>query len=1266
MSRDLYKARLNETKTSDRRRSRGLERKRNRDDEVNKRRLLSDDMSPVVEDDIDNDATVEKVQKHSKVETRLDRLKKWREERKKKQEEEKKAKAKPVFRVGKMEHKDPGDLFNWGTVAEKPVKQKAPRGGQTESAPKPQARTNTRAAAAASKLVQKEPTVASSKAKAAAVSAGTTGGTLKRSTSTVLPSSRSQRVQTVATQAQPPKASTAAGKKNVRSASKSQGQIFDFAKQIKPDVQKKTEIIPSAATKSKKETSGGKRAVRTRDLSSQLTAAAKAKMNTEKHSGFLRSKGQRMTRSSAQKQVEKQVEPPKTLDAKKELHLSDSAVDSPKHSTPARGKLRKSVSSNCSPVQALNLGSVGSKRRRSQRNEKIRLSRRKSKNVSVMGADSEFEADVNDNAPSFHDSIAAIESGLVADKRESDNVKDCPALDGGSPSAEEGNGEAEDALLRGESANTSCKLNDTLGVLEKSNKENMTYESPKDSSKSKMERRSRYSAVKEVKVAKTPRRKSSRILAAAATADSDIADGILNSESPGKKSNQLDNGDLMEDVEEMYQAQNVSDSDTQVPLEADEDGTPTTQQRERMSSALGKRKSLRLAGLASSSSEMEENDGGAFVWEKKTPRRSSRRQSKRAMGSAVARRKSRRSTVVSVSNEGTTDIEGDDVVESVAVSRPASTPPSTDTHLATPAKSAPRQSVAALRRSVRRSLVVSVSDEGTSVGGGDSSARSADAYHVAKSGHPEVSSRILQELVVEKVDGEISFIEVPMDDSIVGSPSAKESLANSLNGLKDQSTQPFSPRKSADVTASSSSQESSLFSSPLRDRKSPAADPQGGDRGVIKTPRSLGVRGRSLAPTPTTFKEPGEPLSALRARSAKRRKTECSQTPEQMIEILKKSPMVEMSRRRSRHVSSPAASLSNFTALLDEASHAATDKEKANKSAPGLLEEDNMQVENLPLPQDENEPCTQGEPCTQEKPFTQDDEPCTKEEEPSVVAVDEGDAQAAKVKPFRDLLTSETARLNSLCQEWTEVGANTAGVGDDVLGQLRSVVGKAQLLIDQRFKQFSGLVDNCQFNLGEKETTPTDLQGFWEMIYFQVEDVNNLFAELSELKQNGWQSKAPTPVKKALVKRKPLAKGAKAKGKSNFAAFRAEMMKRKAQGASAKPAETVGEDTEATKTFDGGFFAVSSPVQSPSSKSAEGPLKPASPTKTSENQDCEKTEQSPQKDASTPTNPRNKENEASTPPTSQPTVMSVKRLRYTPAVSSPLLNDITDVGETKS
>ena len=53
----------------------------------------------------------------------------------------------------------------------------------------------------------------------------------------------------------------------------------------------------------------------------------------------------------------------------------------------------------------------------------------------------------------------------------------------------------------------------------------------------------------------------------------------------------------------------------------------------------------------------------------------------------------------------------------------------------------------------------------------------------------------------------------------------------------------------------------------------------------------------------------------------------------------------------------------------------------------------------------------------------------------------------------------------------------------------------------ERFHQFSGLVDNCEFKRGEKETTCTDLMGFWEMIYFQVKEIITIeFCQAKSLK----------------------------------------------------------------------------------------------------------------------------------------------------------------------
>lgn len=68
-----------------------------------------------------------------------------------------------------------------------------------------------------------------------------------------------------------------------------------------------------------------------------------------------------------------------------------------------------------------------------------------------------------------------------------------------------------------------------------------------------------------------------------------------------------------------------------------------------------------------------------------------------------------------------------------------------------------------------------------------------------------------------------------------------------------------------------------------------------------------------------------------------------------------------------------------------------------------------------------------------------------------------------------------------------------------VSGQVRSAIGLAHLLVNQRFKQFSGLIKDCDDGKTPK-VTPQDLEGFWEMVYFQVEDIYNKFQKLDSIK----------------------------------------------------------------------------------------------------------------------------------------------------------------------
>ncbi|KAJ8788386.1 hypothetical protein J1605_000442 [Eschrichtius robustus] len=78
---------------------------------------------------------------------------------------------------------------------------------------------------------------------------------------------------------------------------------------------------------------------------------------------------------------------------------------------------------------------------------------------------------------------------------------------------------------------------------------------------------------------------------------------------------------------------------------------------------------------------------------------------------------------------------------------------------------------------------------------------------------------------------------------------------------------------------------------------------------------------------------------------------------------------------------------------------------------------------------------------------------------------------------------------------------------------IRTAVGQTRLLMRERFKQFEGLVDNCEYKRGEKETTCTDLDGFWDMLSFQIEDINQKFNNLTKLEESGWQNNNNTSKK---------------------------------------------------------------------------------------------------------------------------------------------------------
>merc|ERR1719318_1118475 len=112
-------------------------------------------------------------------------------------------------------------------------------------------------------------------------------------------------------------------------------------------------------------------------------------------------------------------------------------------------------------------------------------------------------------------------------------------------------------------------------------------------------------------------------------------------------------------------------------------------------------------------------------------------------------------------------------------------------------------------------------------------------------------------------------------------------------------------------------------------------------------------------------------------------------------------------------------------------------------------------------------------------------------------------------------------RMTELCNDWEQkLEKNKEIISDVTEGELRCVIGQGRLVMAERFGQFSGLVDNCEFKQGEKETTCMDLKGFWEMIYFQVEDVDKKFAKLEMVEKNGWEDEVVEQV--VVVQKDPV------------------------------------------------------------------------------------------------------------------------------------------------
>ncbi|KAL4228410.1 Guanylate-kinase-associated protein (GKAP) protein [Mactra antiquata] len=106
---------------------------------------------------------------------------------------------------------------------------------------------------------------------------------------------------------------------------------------------------------------------------------------------------------------------------------------------------------------------------------------------------------------------------------------------------------------------------------------------------------------------------------------------------------------------------------------------------------------------------------------------------------------------------------------------------------------------------------------------------------------------------------------------------------------------------------------------------------------------------------------------------------------------------------------------------------------------------------------------------------------------------------------FLGVAQIEEDRLLMLCSK-CEMELLSETISEEASGKIRAAVGKANLLISQKFRQFQDLCQQHKNPIPDsKETKCEDLQGFWEMVKLQVDDVDDMFTEIDMMRQNGWR-----------------------------------------------------------------------------------------------------------------------------------------------------------------
>ncbi|EDW71408.2 guanylate kinase-associated protein mars [Drosophila virilis] len=144
----------------------------------------------------------------------------------------------------------------------------------------------------------------------------------------------------------------------------------------------------------------------------------------------------------------------------------------------------------------------------------------------------------------------------------------------------------------------------------------------------------------------------------------------------------------------------------------------------------------------------------------------------------------------------------------------------------------------------------------------------------------------------------------------------------------------------------------------------------------------------------------------------------------------------------------------------------------------------------------------------------------------------------SSVQYFRMQLDNEIRRLHSICAEWDSYNNQNEArlLENGAKDMIDAAIGQTKLLTSKKLMQFKSLIDRCEAgatgiglppNDGSEDSKPVfveDLEGWWDMLRLQSENVDKRFDRLLRLKANDWQDPDAETVPKTKSKVGPKTK----------------------------------------------------------------------------------------------------------------------------------------------